>query len=90
MKKAKSTLVGKFFHSFDPLSGSVVWQGEILDRIGDGYLVQLFEWICGTPSTQTIVAADDMVGWHFYESSEAMCAAYEEHQARYARDVAKR
>ena len=71
-----SDLIGKFFHSFTD-EGIVHWQGYVLERPEPGmYLVQLFEWIMGEPSSQKLVPADDMKGWSFYDTNEEMNETY--------------
>lgn len=53
-KKAKDPLVGKYFHSVKEDRETIVWQGEITARIGDNYLLQLFEWFMGAESNQIL------------------------------------
>lgn len=65
-------LVSRFFHSFDN-DGIVKWQGHIEESCGDGFfLVQLFEWITGSPSDMKLVHMQSMSEWSFYESAEEM------------------
>jgi len=78
-------LVGHFFHSIGP-RGKIEWQGEIIGRPEPGlYLVQLFEWLFGEPSTRHLVRIEDMAGWLFYPDSEAMLYSWEHGEARQRR-----
>src|SRR5689334_8115085 len=62
------------------------WQGMIVDRTTeDGahstpqtlFLVQLFEWVTGTPEVGLqLVRADQMIGWTFYRTADDMRAAF--------------
>lgn len=64
-------LSGKWFHSFQ--DGAVNWQGQVLGRVGaDRYMIRLYEWLAGTPTTQHIVTIDEMSEWTFYPTSEEM------------------
>jgi len=71
-------LIGRWFHSFeDPQGkGPVVWQGQV--RAGDGklYMVQLFDWVAGDPTSQRLVSVEEMKNWSFYESSADMLECY--------------
>ena len=76
MKKQKG-LVGAWFHSLDE-NGHVNRQGQILARPEPGiYLVQLYEWLVGSPSNQQLVAFKDMKNWLFYEDNESMNYSYQ-------------
>jgi hypothetical protein len=76
MKKQKG-LINAWFHSLDK-KGHVEWQGQILSRPEPGvYLVQLYEWIVGSPSNQQLVKFGDMKNWLFYENAEAMNYSYQ-------------
>jgi hypothetical protein len=69
--KTQDVLVGKFFHSWK--DGAIHWQGHILGSPAQGvYLVQLFEWLMGEPSSQHLVRLEDMCGWTFYSTCEHM------------------
>ena len=81
-KKAKDPLVGKYFHSVKEDRTTIEWQGEITARIGDNYLLQLFEWIMGGESNQTIIPAADMVYWRIYDSAEEMNYHYDNYRRR--------
>ncbi len=72
-------LVGLWFHSRDD-QGEIQWQGHIIGRPEPGlYLVQLFEWLMGSPSVVRLVRADAMTGWQFYRTGEAMREWHDEH-----------
>jgi hypothetical protein len=86
---ASGRLIGKWFHSFDA-EGDIKWQGRILGKPDGLYLVQLHEWLMGDPSDQILVAPPDMKGWHFYDSPEAMRAAYEVERDRRGAKTARR
>jgi hypothetical protein len=79
-------LVGKHFLSFiedadgDPV---VQLQGEIVAEPQPGvFLVQLFEWITGSPSDQRLFKVDAMTDWRFYETAEQRNDAYERQTGR--------
>ena len=79
-------LVGQFFHSFHPATGRLEWQGQILARPEPGlYLVELFEWLLGEPSTRHLVRIEDMAGWLFYADREDMLHSFRYGPARAAR-----
>ena len=63
-------LIGFYFHSLDE-RGAPLWQGQVLSSPEPGiYLVQLFEWRSGFPSSMRLVRIDDMLGWNFYPTAE--------------------
>lgn len=65
-------LINKFFHSFHA-DGTLNWQGHIEESCGDGFfLVQLFEWISGSPSNMKLVHIQSMDEWNLYNSAEEM------------------
>jgi hypothetical protein len=67
------SLVGSFFHS-DHTRG---WQGCVVAEPHPGiYLVELFEWIVGSSSTQKLVRFEDMADWQFYDTAEWMTNEY--------------
>lgn len=69
-------LKGRYFHSFED-DGVVKWQGYVLGSPGLGYyMVQLFEWLVGSPSCQKLVHLSEMNGWHFYDTQEEMAETY--------------
>ena len=79
-KIQKDELTGKWFHSFSKPS-VVEWQGQILLRVNeDNYLVQLYEWVGGTPTIQKLVSLDEMKQWQFYDTTEEMKLWYTSHQ----------
>ena len=76
------SIEGKFFHSFNK-DGEVEWQGYVMAEQAPGYyLVQLFEWFAGTPSTQKVVHIGSMADWEFYGTGDEMNDAYERRTGR--------
>jgi len=74
--KDDKSLEGKFFHTFK--DGELQWQGYIVAEQRDGYyLVQLFEWVLGEPSTQKVVHIGSMADWELYDSADEMNDAFE-------------
>jgi len=94
MTKTKNTrrqtadpLVNLFFHSFiiENRNGEKIkcmqWQGRVLVTPAPGiYLVQLFEWLFGTPINRRLVKIDEMLDWTFYETDEDMREAYDSYK----------
>lgn len=80
-KTTNDPLVGRWFHSItvqDDGCRLVKWQGEVLDRVHPNmYLLQLYDWFVGAPSSTTLVPAADMAGWEFYDSNKDMTGTYE-------------
>lgn len=79
----RNPLVGRFFHSIVLCEicqrERIHWQGYVLGELPDNwYLVQLFSWIAGEPTTQHLVQFQDMKLWWFYDSSADMNFQYEE------------
>ncbi len=80
-----SGLVGRYFHSLldtQPREGSalvdgkvVEWQGHVVDRDDDIFIVELFSWLDGCPNGQKIVTASEMSSWKFYDSALEMQVA---------------
>lgn len=75
-------LVGKFFHS--KKNGEISWQGRIeavvhTSQTDKFYLVLLYEWFAGLPSTQEIVRLSDMLGWNIYDTNDEMNSYAEAH-----------
>lgn len=70
-------LVGLWFHRFADC-GEVEWQGQVLSVEGDVALVQLYEWMVGSPSVIKAVQKSDLYSDKFalYASSEQMNAEY--------------
>ena len=84
--KDDKSLEGKFFHSFK--DGEISWQGYVVAEQSDGYyLVQLFEWVLGEPSTQKVVHIGSMADWEFYSSSDEMNDAYERRTGRPGKSI---
>jgi hypothetical protein len=82
MTKTKDPLVGKYFHSVGTDRETISWQGQIIARAGDSYLLQLFEWFTGSESNQTLVPAAEMDHWLFDDSPEAMNCFYDSYRRR--------
>lgn len=83
-RNIKTDFIGSFFHSFIPvptdteLKKQLQWQGQVIGSPHPGFfLVQLFGWGMGEPTTQRLVKIEDMVFWHFYASAEDMREAHE-------------
>lgn len=74
--KSKSLIVGKWFHSFDK-KGETKWQGQVLQKDGEYYIVQLYEWLTGSATIQKIVHISDMKDYDFYSSAEDMRDYYD-------------
>jgi hypothetical protein len=68
-------LVGNYFHSRGD-RGQIVWQGEVVARVGDAYLVQLFSWLDGRDTNRKVVPVSVMSTWTFYADAESMRDAY--------------
>jgi len=85
--KAQS-LIGKFFFSFpekEDGSRPLSWQGQVISRPLPGvYLVQINEWLFGTPSDQMVVPLQQMVDeqWTFYDDHDDWVKAGERHLRR--------
>jgi len=63
-----NSLVGHFFHSVDPETGKVQWQGVVVGNPEEGwYLLQLFDWLVGEPSVRRLVYISEMNDWLFYD-----------------------
>lgn len=80
-KTKKDVMAGNFFHSV--VDGKIQWQGHVIGEAQPGiYLVQLFEWAMGSPNVRRLVTIEDMRGWLFYETGEAMVHNYDYGQAK--------
>lgn len=78
----RDPLIGRFFHSFSA-HGEIQWQGYIEAKINDGhYLVQLFDWMLGDPSTERVVSLDMMREWKLYRTNGEMVDAYQNEHGR--------
>lgn len=69
-------LRGKWFHSFTE-DGRTCWQGQVLDRTANGYVVQLYDWIMGEPSCQKYVDESKLENWDFYHTHIDMNDRYQ-------------
>lgn len=78
---ARHPLVGHWFHTYDAKNPQrIVYQGQILKSIEpDSFLVQLYDWILGSPGKQRLARLSQMAAWTFYDSAADMQAAYEEY-----------
>jgi len=85
-QKASGTLVGLWFHSFNEI-GELDWQGKIVRDTEDGYLVQLFSFVDGSPVHQELVDREVTKKWRFYESDFDMRTAYYRHHGWGEEDI---
>src|SRR5262249_39759976 len=70
----RDSLVGSWFHSESARS----WQGGVVAEPAPGvYLVELHDWLMGSPSHQQLVPLDDMTDWLFYDDNEWLKNNYE-------------
>ena len=61
-------LVKGWFHSLDE-QDAVEWQGRVISpAYGGCYIVQLYSWLGGCPTVQTLVPASAMRRWRFFSS----------------------
>ena len=75
-KITEPNYVGLYFHTYK--DDKLCWQGKVLQQLpNDRYIVTTFDWVEGAPYLQLTVTANDMLGWSFYTSAEAMRDAYE-------------
>ncbi len=86
--KGLKTIVGLFFHSYNP-DGEIEWQGQVIGTQAGGYLiVTLFDWICGMNLTCKMIPLSLGEQWTFYKTSEEMKSAYDNmpHKSQEQRD----
>lgn len=80
-KENGDILTGRFFHTFlnDGSQRKVIqYQGQVLGKVNDShYLVQLFSFLDGRPTTQHVFCVSEMTSWVFYASDAEMREAYE-------------
>ncbi len=79
-ERSKEPLVGWYFHTFTEREGKVVIQsqGKVMERVVEQvYLVAYFSWEDGLITHSRLVNLDCMYSWHFYESRDDMCLAYD-------------
>jgi hypothetical protein len=86
-KKVKDALVGKYFHSIKADKETIQWQGRITARVGNSYLAQLFDWICGEDSNQVLVPVADMNYWLFYDSADEMNYHHDNYRRQRAQEA---
>jgi hypothetical protein len=83
--KDKNSLINKWFLSFTE-NEKIEWQGRILLKEGDSFLIQLYSWFDGGPTDQIFVSFEDMKNWKFYDSdfdmryASAMCKGVPERE----------
>ena len=66
------SLEGLWFHSKDA-NGNVIWQGQVIKKINDKvYIIQFYEWLLGEESCIKLFFLDEMMGWDFYKTVDAM------------------
>jgi hypothetical protein len=84
--------VGRFFFSFT--NDELQWQGQIISKVSEGvFLVRLYEWTTGESSSQVLFSVSDMMGWKFYDTTEAWRSAlaeYESNKATAARSLSRK
>lgn len=82
-------LVGRWFHSYEPLEdddnhaycnldgkgNKRVWQGQVIDHEGSLLVLQLYSWWDGCPTNQVVYPVDGMAHWRFFVSSQEMQTA---------------
>ena len=74
-------LKDKWFHTRDPETMQIAYQGCVLDYLPPRLvLVQLFSWIDGRATSQKLLEVTD--DWAIYETSEVMNGAYEAETGR--------
>jgi hypothetical protein len=75
-----SSLVGSFFHS-DHKRG---WQGCVVAEPSPGvYLVETFEWLAGSSTSQHLIPLADMKDWTFYDDADWLRNNYDNHIQRH-------
>ena len=63
--------VGLFCLTFDD-DGNLHNQGQVVACLTpEIYLIQIFEWVMGSPSGMVLRTLTDMRTWHFYRTEEA-------------------
>jgi hypothetical protein len=71
-----TAFVGQCFHSVE--NKEICWQGMVIGNPEPGwYLVQLYEWLMGSPNVQRLVRIEDMQDWMFYDDNDQMVYSYE-------------
>ena len=78
----ETSLIGKYFHTYEKDRKTIRHQGVILARESEGvYLTQLFEWLMGEPSCQQLATLEEITDWTLYDSTEDMQRAYDVYTA---------
>jgi len=74
---SSTSLVGWFFLTPDTEHGwpLACWQGHVSAKIGDAYMVQLYSWWSGEPTSAEMCPADDMADWKFFADERSWVAA---------------
>lgn len=87
-----AALVGRFFHTMAE-TGATFNQGCVLAYLGDGYyLVQLFSWVDGAPTTQHIFNVSAMLPavFRFFSCKQDMTAYYTDVASKRDRQIVAR
>lgn len=50
--------------------GDLGWQSQLVERVGDQYLVQRYSWLSGEPTTAVLVPLALMSGWEFFDRED--------------------
>lgn len=72
--------IGMFLHTFK--EGRIDWQGKIISKDADVFLVQLYSWMDGGPTNVVMMSMDDIKAARLYGSSWQMNHAYFAEQKR--------
>lgn len=80
-KSKPTNLVGQYFHSLK--DGKIHWQGLVIGNPEPGwYLLQLYEWLGGSPNVQQLKRIEEMSDWLFYDSAEDLQFSHDSGLAR--------
>lgn len=82
--EAETGLVGLAYHTFKPCPSAqhmrIQWQGRVVGRHGDYYVIETMDWLTGYPFNRLVVNVAEFTNrdkWWFYEDVEAMVFHYE-------------
>ncbi len=73
---SEDDLVNKWFHTMSE-EGKIQYQGKVLENRNGRYLIQLYSFLDGEPTTQRFMTAQEYWNARFYHSNKAMLAEYE-------------